>query len=224
MSKRPATETSDPALTSKRPKPPSGVTMSLERIRLEHIPESYRVYGALFRDVSNASFLQAQLISRNPEFEYAFVDASTVLSRAHLLAAVWNAVYTSVEGNLRTPNVHSEVVASLNINNNIADGYRRWGITPDKTKDLVVVKILSSPDTLGDAQQEKDVWTRLTAQVKGRPVQLTDQEIAQVTDWQKVRKYYKMNGAPVLDQTKDEAEKRKKMESLAIMGMALRGL
>ncbi|KAK4176344.1 kinase binding protein CGI-121-domain-containing protein [Triangularia setosa] len=228
MSKRPAsTETFDPAIASKRPKPPSGITMALERIQLEHIPQSYRVYGALFRDVSNASFLQTQLISRNPEFEYAFIDASTIVSRAHLLAAVWNAVYTSVEGNLRTPNVHSEVVASLNINNNIADGYRRWGITPDKTKDLVVVKILSSPETLSDVEQQKEaeeVWAHLTAQIEGRPVGLIDGEIAQVTDWQKVRKYYKLNGVPVLDQMKDDTEKRKRTESLAIMGMALRGL
>ncbi|KAK0732356.1 kinase binding protein CGI-121-domain-containing protein [Apiosordaria backusii] len=228
MSKRPAaTETCDPATTSKRPKPPSSVTMALERIQLEHIPPNYRVYGALFRDVSNASFLQTQLLSRNPEFEYAFIDASTIVSRAHLLAAVWNAVYTSIEGNLRTPNVHSEVVASLNTNNNIADGYRRWGITPDKTKDLAVIKILTSSETLPDAEQEKEaekVWTHLTAQIQGRPAELTNQELAQVTDWQKVRKYYKLNGVPVLDQTKDEVEKRKKMESLAIMGMALRGL
>ncbi|KAK0668183.1 kinase binding protein CGI-121-domain-containing protein [Cercophora samala] len=228
MSKRPAsTGTSDPAITSKRPKTPSNVTMSLEPIPLEHIPPNYRVYGALFRDVSNAALLQTQLISRNPEFEYAFIDASTIASRAHLLAAVWNAVYSAVEGNLRTPNVHSEVVASLNINNNIADGYRRWGIMPDKTKDLVVIKILSSPEPLPEAQQEKEadqVWTHLTAQIEGRPVRLTDQEIAQVTDWQKVRKYYKLNGVPVLDQTKDETERRRRMESLAIMGMALRGL
>ncbi|VBB71290.1 Putative protein cgi-121 [Podospora comata] len=228
MSKRPASsETSDLSTTSKRPKPPSNTPMSLERIPLEHIPPNYRVYGALFRDVSNAPFLQTQLISRNPEFEYAFIDASTIVSRAHLLAAVWNAVYSSVEGNLRTPNVHSEVVASLNINNNIADGYRRWGITSDKTKDLVVVKILSSPEPLPQAEQEneaEEVLSHLTSQIEGRLVRLTDQEIAEVTDWQKVRKYYKLNGVPVLDQTKDEAVKRKKMESMVIMGMALRGL
>lgn len=108
--------------------------MSLERIPLEHSPPNYRVYGALFRDVSNAPFLQTQLISRNPEFEYAFIDASTIVSRAHLLAAVWNAVYSSVEGNLRTPNVHSEVVASLNINNNVRSArsyaYRGCRLTP----------------------------------------------------------------------------------------------
>lgn len=123
--------------------------------------------------------------------------------------------------------MHSEVVASLNINNNIADGYRRWGITSDKTKDLVVVKILSSPEPLPQAEQEneaEEVLSHLTSQIEGRLVRLTDQEIAEVTDWQKVRKYYKLNGVPVLDQTKDEAVKKKKMESMAIMGMALRGL
>lgn len=90
-----------------------------------------------------------------------------------------------------------------------------------------MVKILSSPEPLPQAEQEneaEEVLSHLTSQIEGRLVRLTDQEIAEVTDWQKVRKYYKLNGVPVLDQTKDEAVKRKKMESMAIMGMALRGL
>lgn len=90
-----------------------------------------------------------------------------------------------------------------------------------------MVKILSSPEPLPQAEQEneaEEVLSHLTSQIEGRLVRLTDQEIAEVTDWQKVRKYYKLNGVPVLDQTKDEAVKKKKMESMAIMGMALRGL
>lgn len=90
-----------------------------------------------------------------------------------------------------------------------------------------MVKILSSPEPLPQAEQEneaEEVLSHLTSQIEGRLVRLTDQEIAEVTDWQKVRKYYKLNGVPVLDQTKDEAVKRKKMESMVIMGMALRGL
>lgn len=200
---------------------------TLERIALEHVPHTHRVYGALFRNVSNATFLQSQLISRNADFEYAFIDASSVLSRFHLLAAVYNALNTLLDGTLRTPNVHSEVVASLNINNNIADGYRRWGITPDKTKDLIVVKILTSPEPLSEKEEEKErqqVWTHLTETIKGTPVPLQDEELATATDWAKVRKYYKLNGVPVLDSLKDEGEKKKKMETLAVMGMALRGL
>jgi EKC/KEOPS complex subunit CGI121/TPRKB len=55
-------------------------------------------------------------------------------------------------------------------------------------------------------------------------VPLTDDELSQVTDWPKVRKYYRLNGVPALDRLADEGERRKQSERLAIMGMALRGL
>lgn len=54
--------------------------MSLEAVTLEHLPASHKVYVALFRDVQNAVFLHQQLLARNPEFEYAFIDASVVSS------------------------------------------------------------------------------------------------------------------------------------------------
>ena len=93
--------------------------MALERLDLEHLPAACQVYAAFFRDVSNAEFLHAQLLSRNSEFEYAFVDASSVISRLHLLSAVYSAVNVLLDGTLRTPNVHSEIVVSLNTNNNV---------------------------------------------------------------------------------------------------------
>lgn len=93
--------------------------MALEKLQLEHIPSAYQVYVALFRDVANTEFLQAQLLSRNSEFEYAFIDGSSVISRLHLLSAVYSALNTLIDGTLRTPNVHSEIVVSLNINNNV---------------------------------------------------------------------------------------------------------
>lgn len=53
---------------------------------------------------------------------------------------------------------------------------------------------------------------------------MTDAEIAQATEWPKVRKYYRLNGVPALDRLANEQEKVKQSEQLAIMGMALRGL
>jgi EKC/KEOPS complex subunit CGI121/TPRKB len=50
----------------------------MESIRLGHVPSDYSVYAAFFKDISNAEFLQSQLVKRNPEFEYAFIDASSV--------------------------------------------------------------------------------------------------------------------------------------------------
>lgn len=93
--------------------------MALARLDLEHVPPEYRVYAAFFRDVANTEFLYAQLLSRNGDFEYAFVDASSVASRLHLLTAIYNALNILIDGTLRTPNVHSEIVVSLSTNNNV---------------------------------------------------------------------------------------------------------
>lgn len=54
--------------------------MSLETVNLEHLPDSHKIYVALFRDVQNSAFLHQQLLARNPLFEYAFIDASVVSS------------------------------------------------------------------------------------------------------------------------------------------------
>lgn len=93
--------------------------MSLEEIRLEHVPDTHRVYVGLFRNVSNAGHLQSQLLARNSDFEYAFIDASSVLSRLQVLAAVYKALTIMLDGTLRTPNVHSEVVCALSASNNV---------------------------------------------------------------------------------------------------------
>lgn len=122
----------------------SGDAELLETVELEHVPETYTVLLGLFRDVSNADFLRKQLLARNAEFEYAFIDASTVssiclqcfaspnlrpggleltvakiISRVHLLAAVFKGINALVTGSLRTPNVHSEIVTSLSASNSV---------------------------------------------------------------------------------------------------------
>src|SRR6266699_3739140 len=137
--------------------------LAMERLEIEHVPAAYAVYAAFFRDLSNAAFLQSQLLGRNPDFEYAFVDAAVVVSRNHLLAAIFKAVTALADGALKTPNVHSEIVWSLSPSNNvrppllrvaaaeidgvlmartqISEAYRRYGITPD-TKNVLVVKVV----------------------------------------------------------------------------------
>ncbi len=52
--------------------------MALETVALEHLPASHAVHVALFRDVENAAALHQQLLARNADFEYAFIDASVV--------------------------------------------------------------------------------------------------------------------------------------------------
>lgn len=47
-------------------------------IQLEHIPRPHSVHLALFKNVQNAAFLRDQLLAGNTDFEYAFIDATTV--------------------------------------------------------------------------------------------------------------------------------------------------
>ncbi|OPB42675.1 hypothetical protein A0O28_0037950 [Trichoderma guizhouense] len=197
--------------------------MAVETIELEHVPASYRVYLALFRNVKNAAFLHQQLLARNAEFEYAFIDASTIVSRIHLLSAVFKAVNGSVTGALKTPNVHSETVVSLSSSNNIADAYRRFGVSPSTT-DLFVVKIVFPTDTNPVPASTDAISKHLTDNVEGDAVPATDDTIETITDVRAVRKSYKLNGLAWLDGIKDELVKRKEIERLVLGGMALRGV
>lgn len=60
--------------------------------------------------------------------------------------------------------------------------------------------------------------------MQGTAVSLTDDEIAKTTDWTKVNKYYKLNGAPSLAALKDREAKLRESEMLIVSAMALRGV
>ncbi len=93
--------------------------MALETFEIEHLPATRRVHAAFFRDVSNSDFLHAQLIGRNPDFDYAFIDASSVISRNQLLSAIFRALTDQLNGAQLTATTHSEVVLSLSPSNNV---------------------------------------------------------------------------------------------------------
>ncbi|KAM0438502.1 hypothetical protein ACHAPT_001251 [Fusarium lateritium] len=229
--------------------------MSLKTLNVEHLPASHKVRVALFRDVRNAAFLHQQLLGRNSDFEYAFIDASVVssgpishqrsyqvgvrdfdvwspwlipnpqqvLSTLHLLSAVFKATSAAVNGALRTPNVHSEIVCSMSSSNNIADAYRRYGISPS-TKDLIVVKVTFPADNGEQPLTHDQIWEHLKANVEGEALPVSDEQIATTTDVAKVRKYYKLNGLKWLDAIKDDSVRQREIESLVISAMALRGV
>jgi hypothetical protein len=50
----------------------------LQTLQLEHLPASHTIHIALFRNITNAAFLQQQLLAGNSAFEYALIDASVV--------------------------------------------------------------------------------------------------------------------------------------------------
>lgn len=228
----------------------------LETIPLEHVPATHSVHVAFYRDVSNAGFLQSQLLARNPDFEYAFINATTIVSRLHVLAAAYKALSVLVEGRLKSPNVHAETVLALSASNNvcwlaaavhtqihtpthkppeeidvtftdnpvrqISESYRRYGIS--EVKDIIVIKILFPTNDKLQPPTTQDVRAHLSQHVHGTAVPFTDEEIAKTTDWSKIKKYYKLNGAPALNNIKEEQAKRKESEMLVLGAMALRGV
>ncbi|GJN75813.1 hypothetical protein PLICBS_009919 [Purpureocillium lilacinum] len=197
--------------------------MALETVALEHLPASHAVHVALFRDVENAAALHQQLLARNADFEYAFIDASVIISRRQLLSSVFKSSLAAANGALKTPNVHSEIVACLSASNNIADAYRRFGVSPT-TRDLLVVKVTFPTESRPEPPSADQIWQHLKDNVQGHAVDVTDENIDAATDLAKVRKYYKLNGLDWLDAIKDDKERRAEMETLVLGGMALRGV
>ena len=93
--------------------------LTMESITLPHLSKQPLQIG-LFRDVKNAPFLRKQLLAGNSEFEYAFLDASAVISKNHVLAACFRAINDQLSNRLKSRNVHSEIVFSLSPNNNVS--------------------------------------------------------------------------------------------------------
>ncbi|POS69662.1 hypothetical protein DHEL01_v211946 [Diaporthe helianthi] len=195
----------------------------LETVLLEHVPSTHSVHVAVFKGVANAGQLQSQLLARNADFEYAFIDATTIVSRLQVLAAAYKALSVLLDGKLKSPNVHAETVLALSATNNISEAYRRYGISPD-VKDIIIVKILFPTDDRPQPPTADDIWKHLSENVEGTSVPFTDEEIAKSTDWSKVSKYYKLNGVPALKNVKDDKERLREMEMLVVSSMALRGV
>ncbi|KAK7703476.1 hypothetical protein SLS64_009146 [Diaporthe eres] len=195
----------------------------LETVALEHVPTTHSVHVAFFKSVANAGYLQSQLLARNADFEYAFIDATTVVSRLQVLAAAYKALSVLLDGKLKSPNVHAETVLALSASNNISEAYRRYGISPE-VKDIIIVKVLYPTDDRPQPPTADDVWKHLSESVEGTPVPFSDEEIAKSTDWSKVSKYYKLNGVPSLKNIKDEKLRLRETEMLVLSSMALRGV
>ncbi|KAI3152219.1 hypothetical protein CBS147325_2022 [Penicillium roqueforti] len=188
---------------------------SLETISVAHLP-LMPVHVALYRDVQNAAFLKGQLLDGQAEFEYAFIDASMVLSRAQVIAAVFRAVNDYMHNRLKSHNVHSEIVFSLNPTNNISESFRRFGIT-DSTKDMLVVKVSVSPETTHES-----VAAHLDSSVQGTPVLFDDQTLSEMSDINKIKKAYKLGALPSPTAKKND-EAKQRLENSLLSSIALRG-
>ncbi|KAF5872091.1 putative protein cgi121 protein [Botrytis fragariae] len=216
----------------------------LQTISLEHLPESHTLHIALYRNLTNASFLHQQLLTGNTDFEYAFIDASVVRSlHLSLLFSpsqithnpsiappsdsfyIITAINDALEERLKSRNIHSEIVFSLSMNNNIAESFRRFGITPTTTS-LLVVKV-------APASSASQISEHLSSVIEGEPVLFDEESLASMVDIARVKKLYKLNalggggkkgGANgVSGKAENKVDERKELEIMVLGAMALRG-
>ncbi|KAF2151670.1 CGI-121-domain-containing protein [Myriangium duriaei CBS 260.36] len=187
---------------------------SLETIVLPHL-EQYPIYAVLFREVGNADFLRKQLLEGNTEFEYTFLDASAILCREHLLAACFRAINDLARNRLRTKNVHSEIVFSLSPNNNIAESFKRFGISAD-SKNIVALKVAAN------AKPKSDVEVHLLQHVHGNASLLKDSDLVGLRDLTKLAKIYKFDTKTAAGGQLTPAEQDRTL-SVVLGTMALKG-
>lgn len=189
---------------------------------LPHYP-SHPVHIALFQNVSNAAFLRSQLLSANPDFDYAFLDATMILGTQQLLLASQLALQAHLTSRSKTRTPHSELVFRLHPNNNIGESYRKFGIADD-SKFIIAVKLSLDPTITTES-----VSSHLSDVVEGEPVELgkEGEQLAMFADVGKIRKIYKLNdvakgkkGPAVNGNPNDET---KQLESVILGTMALKG-
>ncbi|KAJ5232207.1 hypothetical protein N7468_005163 [Penicillium chermesinum] len=194
--------------------------MALETVALPHLPASLPVHVALYRNVENSVFLRQQLLAGNADFEYALIDASMILSRQHAITAIFRAVNDYLNNRLKSRNVHSEIVFAFNPTNNIADSFRKFGIS-DATKDLLIVKVSTSPEISHDS-----IAAHLKDSVQGTLVAFDSETLSQISDVSKIKKQYKLGALPSpgaqANGAQDDSIKRQ-LELSLLGAIALRG-
>ncbi|KAF3285205.1 hypothetical protein TWF173_009149 [Orbilia oligospora] len=201
-------------------------------LSIPHLPSNYRLHIALFTSVTNAAHLHSQLLAKNAEYEYAFIEPSILVSHLQPISAGFRAIHDLLDPDvgLRTPNVHSETVFSLSPTHNITDSYRRFGISPSSTS-VLAIKIL---DTSLASYSESSTLERLASIVEGTEVNFDTKEIRKLTDLSKVKKYYKLKDLGYVDQLykkkgrtieeKSEEQAWRDLEGAVLGAMALRSL
>ncbi|RMZ68520.1 hypothetical protein GMOD_00008229 [Pyrenophora seminiperda CCB06] len=162
---------------------------------------AYPVHVGLFTDVVNAAFLRSQLLDANPDFDYAFLDASMIISPQHLLSATFLALHNFLTSRSKTRTPHSELVFRLSPNNNIGESYKRFGIS-DTTTTLIAVKLpLSSSGPEGSYSKDESITNEsvrkhLESVIEGTCIEIdeTGEQLAVSRDIAKIRKVYKLGG------------------------------
>ncbi|GAA6031053.1 hypothetical protein JCM8097_003981 [Rhodosporidiobolus ruineniae] len=141
--------------------------------------------------------------------DFAFLDASRVTSRLHVLTAVNQALLAQASpAGLKTKTAHSEVLWMLEPGTNITDSLRHFGLSPS-TRSLLLVHLAPSPSSSSSSSSPADasppphsdaqaVLARLEKLVEGSGARLESLKwLGRLpdggTDEKGLRKLYKLN-------------------------------
>ncbi|KAJ3738906.1 kinase binding protein CGI-121-domain-containing protein [Lentinula detonsa] len=181
-------------------------------------------YALLFSPVNNPGKIKQRIINAakatgsegNEEREavnFSFIDASLITSRLHLETAIHQAIIAESQGLLRTKTIHSEILFALNPTNNITEAIRRYGVS-DTSNALFVVHIVDSPGPISDLE------IKMKQAVDGTMVPFD--ELAKVTDWDKIEKYHKL--ANEVMEKGDAVQARTFIDNVAISSVAMKSV
>ncbi|KDE02661.1 hypothetical protein MVLG_06797 [Microbotryum lychnidis-dioicae p1A1 Lamole] len=210
----------------------------METILLSH--HNVVVHYALF-SLRNASYLRQRLIaastlpddehgtSERQAVKFAFLDASMLTSRLHLLTAVSQALLSRSNGTARTHTIHSEILYSLEPGTNISDSLKHFGLS-NTTQHLCLVHVTSTPaESLNSINEAgKRVLERMQALVDGGGLLSLDQlggHEGSLVNEKSLRRLYKLNQDPLLLKAQASNNPRtspKALDEIVISAVALK--
>ncbi|GAA5828688.1 hypothetical protein JCM5353_008502 [Sporobolomyces roseus] len=176
----------------------------MESLKLHYANST--VHLALFNNVTNSSTLRQRLINASTLadddegerersiVDYAFIDASMITSRFHLMTAVTQALLAQANNSLKSKTLHSEVIWMLEPGSNISEALKHFGLSAN-TKHLLLVRIQQ-----GGGETAEDVEKGMRAIVEGELASLD--QLGRLpndgTNFKSLRKIYKLNSDAAL--------------------------
>ncbi|KAG2114646.1 CGI-121-domain-containing protein [Suillus discolor] len=180
---------------------------------------------ALFDDVTNAAAIRSRIVQAarnlgvdgNTEREavnFAFIDARLISSPLHLQTAIYQALLSEAQGQLRTKTVHSEILWALNPTNNITEAIRRYGVSDESTT-LIVVRV--------DVSDTPDLQRRMCDVIQGCMVPF--QALVKMTDWSIIKKHYKLDSESALKEVQGNLDRERSIiDNIVVSSVAMKNV
>ncbi|WBW75332.1 EKC/KEOPS complex subunit Cgi121 [Schizosaccharomyces osmophilus] len=147
----------------------------------------------VFNNVENAEKLHQELIGQNPAYDYAFIDASSIVSVKQIYSATMRALQAQADGQMKSKTLHMEVILSLCPKTEISTALRQFGMSK-KSKKIVALRINGAPS-------EEEELAHVLKIVQGTHLPFSDETFQKLADMKVVKKNYKLDVASMQNPT-----------------------